>query len=158
MAKFDWNELKKEFLLGDYKSLKEFAEKKGLKYNSDFRKKAAGWREEKLTRNRQKTDKIIEKVIEKQIEQEVDWNTAHLNAWGELLNIINEILKARDEQLSKDGKLNIYALEKIANILEKIQKGQRLALGLDSQTETSSDSLKELVEAIKESAKECEQQ
>jgi hypothetical protein len=125
MARYNWEELKQKFLLGDYKSLRKFAECEGLNYKSSyFFKRTKGWIEEKEAREKEKRSEIIERVIEKQIEQEVDWNTAHLNAWGELLNIVNEILKARDAQLSKNGKINVYALEKIANILEKIQKGQ----------------------------------
>jgi len=142
MARYNWEELKQKFLLGDYKSLREFAECEGLNYKSSyFFKRTKGWIEEKEAREKEKRSEIVERVIEKQIEQEVDWNTAHLKAWGELLNIVNEILKARDAQLSKNGKINVYALEKIANILEKIQKGQRLALGLDEQQQKQSEEI-----------------
>ncbi|MDO6355124.1 hypothetical protein Q3V94_08535 [Caloramator sp. CAR-1] len=149
MARENWEELKKEFMLGDFKSLKDFAEKKGLKYNSDFRKKVAGWKEEKLTKLRQKTDKIIEKTIEKQIEHEVDYNTTHLKLWGEFLNILSEAISDKDNLKNKDGKISAYILEKFANVMDKAQKGQRLALGLDEQKQDNTELLNKVNEIVR---------
>lgn len=158
MARFNWEQLKQKFLLGDYKSIREFAEREGLKYNGNFIKKTKGWDKEKASKEKEKRCKIIEKVTEKQIEQEVDYNTTHLKLWGEFLNILQEAITNKEHIKDKKGKISAYVLEKFANVMEKAQKGQRLALGLDNQNEADSDSLKELVEAIRESAKECEQQ
>lgn len=149
MARINWEELKKEFMLGDFKSLKDFAEKKGLKYNSDFRKKVAGWKEEKLTKHRQKADKIIEKTIEKQIEHEVDYNTTHLKLWGEFLNILSEVISDKDNLKNKDGKISAYILEKFANVMDKAQKGQRLALGLDEQKQDNTELLNKVNEIVR---------
>ncbi len=155
MARYNWEELKQKFLLGDYKSLKEFAEREGLNYKSSyFFKRVKGWIEEKEVKEKQKRSRIIEKVTEKQIEQEVDYNTTHLKLWGEFLNILQEALADKENLLNKQGRISAYILEKFANVMEKAQKGQRLALGLDNQTETSNESLKELVRAIRESAAE----
>ncbi len=60
MAKYDWIKLKQEYILGKYKNLKEFAEKKGITY-SVLRKKAKEWNAEKGTKREQKGNKIIEK-------------------------------------------------------------------------------------------------
>lgn len=155
MARYDWEALKREFLLGDYKSAREFALKKGLRYNSYFRQKTKEWTEEKLTLSRLKHDKVIKGTLEEQVRQEIDWNTRHLEIWGKLLAIILEAVEDYRLQFvsEKTGRLNVYALEKVANIIEKAQKGQRLSLGLDEKTEKDDGSLKELAEAIRESFK-----
>ncbi|WP_244262333.1 hypothetical protein [Thermoanaerobacter wiegelii] len=56
---------KKEFILGDYESVRDFAAQKGIKYNGYFAEKTKGWAEEKRARQEQKQSKIIEKTIEK---------------------------------------------------------------------------------------------
>lgn len=156
MARYDWEVLRQKFLLGDYKSLREFAEREGLNYKSSyFFKRTKGWVEEKEAREKEKRSKIIEGAIERQIKHEIDWNTRHLEIWGKLLAIILEAVEDYRLQFvsEKTGRLNVYALEKVANIIEKAQKGQRLSLGLDEKTEKDDGSLKELADAIRESLK-----
>jgi hypothetical protein len=151
--RYDWEALRQKFLLGDYKSLREFAEREGLKYNGNFIKKTKGWDKEKDAKEKQKRCKIIEGVIEGQIKQEIDWNLTHLKMWGEFLNIVQEALNDKSNIQNKEGKISAYILEKFANVMEKAQKGQRLSLGLDEKTGRDDDSLKELIEAIRESTK-----
>lgn len=156
MARYDWEALRQKFLLGDYKSLREFAEREGLNYKSSyFFKRTKGWIEEKEAREKEKRSKIIEGAIERQIKQEIDWNTRHLEIWGKLLAIILEAVEDYRLQFvsEKTGRLNVYAMEKVANIIEKAQKGQRLALGMDEKAEKDDGSLKELADAIMESLK-----
>jgi hypothetical protein len=61
----NWEELRKEFILGDYKNLREFADSMGIKYNSDLRKHASGWIADRKTAQRQTTDKIVSQAINK---------------------------------------------------------------------------------------------
>ena len=149
MAKYNWEELKQKFLLGDYKSLREFAEREGLNYKSSyFFKRTKGWANEKEAKEKQKRSKIIEEVTEKQIEQEVDYNLKHLQTWSKFLDIVSEALVAKDHHLTtKSGKINVYVLEKLANVMEKIQKGQRLSLGLD---EKQQDQINEIANRLQE--------
>ncbi|WP_256972332.1 hypothetical protein [Caldicellulosiruptor bescii] len=54
---------------------------------------------------------------------------------------------------TKDGRINIYALEKLALVVERVQKGQRLALGLDEKNSNQpqiEDSIRELIKALHE--------
>ncbi|RKL63030.1 hypothetical protein DXT63_08520 [Thermoanaerobacteraceae bacterium SP2] len=153
MARYNWEKLKQKFLLGDYKSLREFAEREGLKYNGNFIKKTKGWGKEKDIMEAQKRCKIVERVTERQIKQEVDWNTTHLKLWGEFLNILRKALKDGSIEY-KDGRINAYTFEKFANVMEKVQKGQRLALGLDEKQEQNDDSIDALIEAIQRSREE----
>lgn len=154
MARYDWEALRQKFLLGDYKSLREFAEREGLNYKSSyFFKRTKGWVEEKEAREKEKRSKIIEGAIERQIKQEIDWNTKHLEAWGKFLEIILEAVEEYHRHFfsERTGKLNPYALEKAANVLKMAQEGQRKALGLDEKVEKDDGSLKELADAIRES-------
>lgn len=61
----NWEELRQEFILGEYKNLREFADKMNIKYNSDLRKHASGWRTDRQTVERQTTDKIVTQTINK---------------------------------------------------------------------------------------------
>jgi hypothetical protein len=140
MARINWEELKKEFILGDYKSLRVFADKKGLKYNGNFMKKTKGWSDEKVAKGLQKSCKIVERTIEKQINHEVDRNTRHLNMWDTLLDIVDEVMNGKDQHLqTKAGNINVYAIEKLTSIVERAQKGQRLAEGLDMDKQQAVD-------------------
>ncbi|GIW48765.1 MAG: hypothetical protein KatS3mg079_241 [Caloramator sp.] len=96
-----------------------------------------------------KATKIIEKTIEKQIEHEVDYNTTHLKLWGEFLNILSEVISDKDNLKNKDGKISAYILEKFANVMEKAQKGQRLALGLDEQTKDNTELLNRVNDIVR---------
>jgi len=147
--RYDWEALRQKFLLGDYKSLREFAEREGLKYNGNFREKTKGWDKEKGAKEEQKRSKIIEGVIEGQIKREIDWNLAHLEAWGGFLNIVRWALKDfQNHFVSQRGKLNPYALEKAASVLKMVQEGQRKALGLDEKS--NEENTKGLLQKVKE--------
>lgn len=63
--KCDWESLRIDFITGDYKSLKDFADSKGIPYKSHFRERASGWIDEKQTKDRQTADKIISETIQK---------------------------------------------------------------------------------------------
>jgi hypothetical protein len=129
--KYNWIELKKEFILSNYNTLKEFAESKEMKYDATFRKRAVGWLDEKQLKDHTKATKVIEKTIEKATDREANRNIKHLKLWDGVSDVIEEMLINKKDELTKGDHYNIYALEKLATILEKIQKGQRLAEGLD---------------------------
>ena len=70
MAKYDWKQLEKEYILSDYKSVSAFLREKNIKPNSSNRKQTKGWKE-KRDKNVAKTgQKTIEKVAEKKSEKE----------------------------------------------------------------------------------------
>jgi len=70
MAKYDWKQLEKEYILSDYKSVKEFLDNKGIKYNGNARDKTKGWTEKRVTKQEEKSNKTVEKIIEKESEKE----------------------------------------------------------------------------------------
>lgn len=70
MAKYDWKQLEKEYILSDYKSVSAFLKNKGVKNNGTTRKYTTGWKEKKRQKEDEKNTKIIEKTIEKESEKE----------------------------------------------------------------------------------------
>jgi hypothetical protein len=155
MGRTNWEELRQEFILGNYKNLREFAEAKGLKYNSDFRQKASGWRTDRQTTARQTTDKIVSKTVEK-VSSKVSDDLAkatvkHLNISDKLIREIDKALrngkelytfveKLRtgyepgnfDEKITAEvlETLNDSKLLNIVNAMEKLQRMQRQTLGI----------------------------
>lgn len=70
MAKYDWKQLEKEYILSDYKSVKEFLRNKNIKSTGNTNKQTKGWSEKKAIKEQRKSNKTVEKVIEKQSEKE----------------------------------------------------------------------------------------
>ena len=50
MAKYNWNELEKEYILGDYKSVSAFLKYKKIPNNGSTKKSTKGWKEKKSTK------------------------------------------------------------------------------------------------------------
>ena len=72
MAKYDWKQLEKEYILGNYKSVSSFLKDKGIKQNGSTKKSTKGWKEKKVLKEEQKSTKVIEKVLEKESEKEAN--------------------------------------------------------------------------------------
>lgn len=70
MAKYDWKQLEKEFILSNYKSVSSFLKSKDIKNNGTTRKYTSGWKEKKRQKEDEKKTKTIEKIIEKESENE----------------------------------------------------------------------------------------
>ena len=70
--KDDWNELEREFLTENYKSVNQFFKEKGISRNKSSIEKTRSWEQKKHTKNTKKTHRIVEKVIEKQAEIEAE--------------------------------------------------------------------------------------
>lgn len=72
MAKYDWKQLEKEYILSDYISVSSFLKDKGISINGSTKKSTKGWKNKKVLKEDKKSTKIIEKVIEKESEKEAD--------------------------------------------------------------------------------------
>lgn len=70
MAKYDWKQLEKEYILSDYKSVAEFLKSKNISRNGSTQKKTKGWNGKKVNKELKKSERVIEKVIEKESERE----------------------------------------------------------------------------------------
>lgn len=94
MAKYDWKQLEKEFILGDYKSVSTFLKEKGIKASGSTKKSTKGWKEKKVQKEYQKGTKIVEKVIEKESEKEAEKIVSVKSVADDLLN---KIMQANEE-------------------------------------------------------------
>ena len=72
MAKYDWKQLEKEYILSDYKSVSSFLKDKGIKQNGSTKNRTKGWKNKKVLKEDKKSTKVIEKVIEKESEKEAN--------------------------------------------------------------------------------------
>lgn len=72
MAKYDWKQLEREYILSDYKSVSTFLKNKGIKQNGSTKSRTKGWKNKKVQKEEQKSTKVIEKVLEKEIEKEAN--------------------------------------------------------------------------------------
>lgn len=70
MAKYDWKQLEKEYILSDFKSVSSFLKDKGIKQNGSTKSRTKGWKSKKVLKEDKKSTKIVEKVIEKESEKE----------------------------------------------------------------------------------------
>lgn len=70
MAKYDWKQLEKEYILSDYKTVSAFLKNKGIEQNGNTYKNTKGWKNKKGEKEEKKGSKIIEKVIDKEAEKE----------------------------------------------------------------------------------------
>lgn len=72
MAKYDWKQLEKEYILGDYKSISAFLREKGISRNKTTNAQTKEWNIKKHQKDIKKTSKTIEKVTEKEAEREAE--------------------------------------------------------------------------------------
>ena len=70
MAKYDWKQLEKEYISGNYKSINAFLKEKGISRNKTTNTQTKEWNIKKHQKDIKKTSKTIEKVIEKEAEKE----------------------------------------------------------------------------------------
>lgn len=70
MAKYDWKQLEKEYILSKYKTVTEFLRSKNIKSDGTTRRYTTGWKSKKRQKCDKSATKTIEKVIEKEAEKE----------------------------------------------------------------------------------------
>lgn len=72
MAKYDWSQLEKEYILSNYKSVNAFLKDKGISRNKTTNAHTKEWNIKRHQRDIKKTSKIIEKTTEKEAEKEAE--------------------------------------------------------------------------------------
>ena len=156
MAKYNWNRLKIAFVNGNYKSLKEFAEKKNISYKT-LQQSAVGWVKEKQEKEREKAEKIQAEVHARQTEMEISRilsrNDRVLNAEDKLLEVY-ESLSPKD--IIEWAKKSPKAFVSLTAGLVNLQKIHRIAEGLDKAGygDDANTALDKLCEAIKDAKNE----
>lgn len=127
--KYDWEKLKRKYVTSDYLSLRVFSEKENVPYGL-LRQNAVGWNKERRALSEQCSNKIINKIIETQAEKIANYNAKHLDMWDKLSTLLDDELSGKlEEWCGLDNKHK--AVRSLADVIDKLQKGQRLALGMD---------------------------
>ncbi len=125
MAKYDWKNLEKEYILGNYKSVSAFLKDKGIPNNGSTRKQTAGWKDKK----KDKEDKIktitVQKTIEKQSEVDsekaVKINDVANKLLVKIMNATDEINKNMDMFGNvHEGIVNRADIKKLTSALKDI--------------------------------------
>lgn len=150
MAKYDWKQLEKEFILGNYKSVSSFLNDKGINNNSYARNNTKGWKEKKRQNTDKKVTKTIEKVTEKESEKEA-------NKIIQVKDVANDLL-AKIVKANNELNMHLARNKKKTKIVEydyKCNKPKKETI--DEQEEIKSyidiidrKGLKELTSALKD--------
>ncbi|MGN0743890.1 MAG: hypothetical protein ACI4MZ_01260 [Christensenellales bacterium] len=148
MTKAEREALKAEFVVGDYRTIKEFCEKKGIAYNGTLRAIAGQehWLKDKNEHSRQIQGRIIAEAQEKRIEEGIRDATKRQNDTLEATNKIREVafrLMSRSNVTAKE--INslasaLYRCNEIESNLLNYNKGS---------SADAKDRLSEVVSAIK---------
>lgn len=112
MAKYNWKELEKEYILGDYRSVSAFLKDKNIPRNGSTQKNVKGWNEKKSQKECKKSSKTIEKVIEKEAEKEAK-KLVTVNSVAEKL--LDKILL-----ISSKDEIDEWSIKKITSSLKDI--------------------------------------
>lgn len=104
MAKYDWKQLEKEYILSDYKSVAEFLKSKNISRNGSTQKNTKGWNEKKVNKELKKSEKVIEKVIEKESEKEAKKIVEVKDVANDLLQKIAQANKELNMHLARNKK------------------------------------------------------
>ena len=144
--RIDWESLRIDYMKNNYASLKAFAERHGMKWGT-VRNHCAGWADEKARYKGKITDLAVAVTQEEDVMTMAQRNLHHVALWDRFATIVEEAFDDSSTRFD-DGTIKVAAVERLANIMEKVQKGQRLALGMDKETKEAKGLLSEISAAI----------
>lgn len=124
--KYDWNELEKEFILSDYKTVSSFLKAKGINRTGAVNKQVKNWKEKKAKKEQQRSKKTVEKIIEKQAEKEATEKVQINDVANKLLQKIYEATNQLNMSSDMFGKvheneiINSSDIKKLASALKDL--------------------------------------
>lgn len=150
MAKYDWKQLEKEYILSDYKSVSGFLKDKGIKSNGSTKNRTKGWKNKKVLKEEQKSTKVIEKVLEKESEKEA-------NKIIQVKDVANDLL-SKIVQANNELNMHIARNKKKTKTVEydyKCNKPSKEVINEEEEIKSYIDiidrkGLKELTSALKD--------
>lgn len=145
--RIDWESLRTDYMQNHYASLKEFAAAHDMQYGS-VRNHCAGWAEEKARYKGNMTDLAVAVSLEEDVMTTAQRNLRHVALWDRFTATVEEAFEDYGTLHYGDGSIKVAAVERLANVMEKVQKGQRLALGMDKETKDAKGLLSEISAAI----------
>lgn len=147
--KHDWEKYKNEYVYNGL-SQPDLVKKYGVS-SSQVGKiaKKENWLALREAKKREIAEEIERKATESEIERRKLINESHLELYNEALDIARSLIAdyKKYQRLVRDGKrkksLSPFNLERIFACIDKGQKGQRLALGMDKDKKEEIDGNKE---------------
>lgn len=123
--KYDWIKLEKEFMKGDYKTVAEFIEDKGLpkrSSNSYIAVKTTGWADKKRERRRKALEKATERSIQEEFSdiEERRARQARIARWMQVKGV--EDLKGQESR----------SVDEARKLIATGLKEERAILGMES--------------------------
>lgn len=103
MAKYDWKNLKKEYITGKYNTVSSFLKEKGIPNNGNTKKATKGWKNGKALIEERKSTKTIEKIIEKQAEKDANEAITISSVADALLKKVNDAVKELNTHIDVFG-------------------------------------------------------
>ncbi len=147
MTKAEREALKAEFIAGDYRTIKEFAEEKGIAYTGNFRNNVAreNWWKDKQAHAKRVQSTIVAKAEAKRVEDALRDATVRQNKTLEATALV------RDKALKLLGTAkSAKEVNAIASALYRINEIERGLLNYDKgNTDDAKSRLVEVIEAIK---------
>ncbi len=154
MAKYDWKQLEKEYILSDYKSVSSFLKDKGIKRNGSVQQAVKGWNEKKVQKEFEKSSKTIEKTIEKESEKEAQQIVDIKSIANDLaLNII-KANKETNLYIDKYGEIQVGLVDKkgLKQLTSALKDLNEILIDKNENNTTDLNNAKEILVKIKEVA------
>lgn len=136
--KHNWEKIRNDYVLNGL-SQPELCKKYGVS-SSQIGKiaKRENWLEKRKNKNREIAEKVEKKTIQNEVDRRVALNEEHIELFNKGLDLVKSLLDEYSEFQKKkkgnqDGSIPPVFIEKLFSCIEKGQKGQRLALGLDKE-------------------------
>lgn len=136
--KYDWAVIKTEYLTTPI-SIRKLATKYDIPYNTiNSRSNKEKWASEKQSIQSKIEAETKQKATDTVIEEKIKANQRHNGLYEKATDIIDFLLDQYIEEIPrikagevKKGKATPYSLDYLLNAIQKLQKGQRLALNID---------------------------
>lgn len=152
--KVDWLKAKEDYMLHSL-SIRDIAEKYKVSTTSVAKhSREENWVKAKQEKLQEIETKVIQKKTESEIERRLKANEEHNRLYEESAEVINWLLeefkRAKTNKKKKPNSI-AFALEKTLNCIEKVQKGQRLALKIDVNDDEDTEPEVFVIENLDES-------
>lgn len=132
----NWNAIKRDYLKNNI-SLEDLAEKhKVTTYSIKVHCREEKWVQQKQDYQAEIDKKLTQKQLESEVERKNRVNQEHIEAYDDVLNLTKKILEVCTDTLERAKNKGrrassiAYTIDKLATAIEKVQKGQRLALSI----------------------------
>ena len=154
MAKYDWKQLEKEYITGEYKSVSQFIKSKEIPYNGTTKSKTKGWTEKKRLKQDQKATKTIEKVIEKESEKEAQQIVDIKSIANDLALTILKANKESNLYIDKYGDVQIGLIDKkgLKQLTSALKDLNEILVEKQTDDKTELNNAREVLVKIKEVA------